>query len=90
MIQYLLQEDLWTFEDERHVFRLVFYGSGYVVCPGDANTWHLNIERYFKTIAYTSECNIDWDYTYIISRGPPIERGIEVRVDPWLYKKLKS
>jgi len=49
----------------------------------------VQMERYLKQIAYTSEKGIDWWCEQVAERvGDRIFRGIILKMDDWLYNKL--
>ena len=51
----------------------------------------VQMERFLKQIAYTSEKGIDWWCTQVAERvGNKVIRGIIFKLDPWLYEKLMS
>ena len=57
--------------------------------PGDPILMEVQMERYLKQIAYTSERGIDFWIEQVAERvGDRIYRGVIFRVDDWLFKKL--
>ncbi len=57
--------------------------------PGDPILMEVQMERYLKQVAYTSERGIDFWIEQVAERvGDRIYRGIIFRVDDWLFKKL--
>ena len=91
MLKHFLDAKRWTFEDGKHACRLLFHGDVYVICPGDVQKWHQEVEQFFKQHAYTSELGIDWWYEPVAIRHRGITRGMIFKVDEWLYEKvLKS
>jgi len=71
--------------------QLIYEGNGYCVFPGDPYLMEVQMERFLKQIAYTSEKNIDWWCEQIAERvGERVIRGIIFKVDDWLYKKMMS
>lgn len=87
MLQQFRDKDRWTYEDGKHVCKLLYHGMDYVVTPGDVKKWHKDVEKYLKQHAYTSEMGIDWWYEPIASRHKGITRGMIFKMDEWLYKK---
>ena len=79
--------DRWSFQNGRHVCRLLFHGEHYAVCPGRVSAWHRDVERFFKHHAYTSEVDIDWNYEHVAVRHNGITRGMIFQVDDWLFQK---
>ena len=91
MLAHFKDIDRWTFEDGKYVCRLLFHGDAYVICPGDVNYWHNDVEHFFKQKAYTSEIGIDWWYEPVAIRHRGITRGMIFKVDEWLFNQsLKS
>ena len=88
MIRQFLDKDRWSYEDGKHVCRLVYYGKDYVITPGRVDEWHKEVESFFKKKAYTSEVGIDWWYESVAIRFDGITRGMVFKVDDWLYKKI--
>jgi len=88
MLKHFLDNNRWTFKDGKYVCNLLFHGETYVICPGNVNHWHLEVEQYLKHIAYTSEPGIDWWYEPVAIRHRGITRGMIFKVDEWLYTKV--
>lgn len=88
MIEYIIDRDRWTFENGKYVCKLLFHGDVYVICPGNVNYWHIEVERFFKQKAYTSEIGIDWWYEPVSKRHKGITRGMIFKLDKWLYEKI--
>jgi hypothetical protein len=88
MLRLLLNRAGWKYNGLRFTKKVVFTGNMFCVCPGRVNTWHQDIEAFFKRKAYTSELGIDWSYEYITKRSfYRIHRGIYVEVDEWLFQQ---
>lgn len=87
MLAYFKDSNRWTFEDGKYACRLLFHGDFYVICPGDVQKWHNEVEHFFKQHAYTSELGIDWWYEPVAIRHRGITRGMIFKVDEWVYKK---
>ena len=88
MLKHFLDKDRWSYEDGKYICKLLFHGDAYVFCPGNVRYWHDDVERFFKQIAYTSELGIDWWYKPVAIRSGGVTRGMILKVDEWLYKKL--
>ena len=73
------------------VKQLIYEGDGICVFPGDPILMEVQMERYLKQVAYTSEKGIDWWCEQVAERvGDRIYRGIIFKMDTWLYEKLIS
>ena len=88
MIKQFIDKDKWSYEDGKHVCRILYHGTDFVVTPGDINTWHNEVEAYLKKKAYTSEMGIDWWYESVAIRFDGITRGMIFKVDKWLYERI--
>lgn len=75
----------------RKVIEIIYSGKNYCVFPGCPYSIGNDYEKFFKSIAYTSERGIDWDVEQIAERvGDLIIRGVKIHVDRWLYEKYVS
>tara|TARA_Y100000992_G_scaffold274251_1_gene216982 strand:+ start:268 stop:495 length:228 start_codon:yes stop_codon:yes gene_type:complete len=73
------------------VKELIYEGEGYCVFPGDPYLMEVQMERFLKQIAYTSERGIDWWCEQVAERvGDRVIRGIIFKMDDWLYQKMIS
>lgn len=88
MISLFQDKDRWSYEDGKHVCKILFHGMDYVVTPGNIHTWHKEIEKFLKKKAYTSELGIDWWYDHVSKRHKGITRGMIIKLDKWLYEKI--
>ena len=88
MIKQFLDKDKWSFENGKHVCRVLYHGENYVVTPGRVETWHKEVESFMKKKAYTSEVDIDWWYEPVAIRFDGITRGMIFKVDKWLYERI--
>jgi hypothetical protein len=69
----------------------VYEGEGICIFPGDPFLMEVQMERYLKQIAFTSERGIDWWCEQVVERvGDSIYRGIIFKIDDWLYKKMMT
>ena len=51
----------------------------------------VQMERYLKQIAYTSERGIDWWCEQVAERaGDRIFRGVIFKIDDWLFMKMMA
>ena len=48
MIKHFKDKDRWSYDDGKFVCKLLYHGTYFVVTPGDINTWHKDVEAYFK------------------------------------------
>ena len=68
---------------------LIYEGEGYCVFPGDPYLMEVQMERFLKQIAYTSEKGIDYWIEQVAERvGDRVIRGIIFKMDDWLYQKM--
>ena len=69
----------------------MYEGKGLCCFPGDPYLMEVQMERFLKQIAYTSERGIDFWIEQVAERvGDRIYRGIIFKLDPWLYRKMMS
>ena len=69
----------------------MYDGKGICIFPGDPYLMEVQMERFLKQIAYTSERGIDFWIEHVAERvGDRIYRGVIFKLDDWLYKKLIS
>ena len=69
----------------------MYEGRGLCIFPGDTFLMEVQMERFLKQIAYTSERGIDYWIEQVAERvGNRIFRGIIFKMDDWLYKKMMS
>ncbi len=79
----------WSINRGRWTKEFVYSGKGICIFPGDPYLMEVQMERYLKQIAYTSEKGIDWWCEQVAERvGDRIFRGIILKMDDWLYNKL--
>ena len=79
----------WSIKNGTWVKELIYEGEFYCVFPGDPWLMEVQMERFLKQIAYTSEKGIDWWCTQVAERvGNKVIRGIIFKMEDWLYKKL--
>ena len=79
----------WSRKNGTWVKELIYEGDGICIFPGDPYLMEVQMERYLKQIAYTSEKGIDWWCEQVAERvGDRIFRGIILKMDDWLYNKL--
>ena len=79
----------WSIKNGTWTKQLVYEGDGICIFPGDPYLMEVQMERYLKQIAYTSEKGIDWWCEQVAERvGDRIFRGIILKMDDWLYNKL--
>ena len=81
----------WSIRNGKWVKELIYEGEGYCVFPGDPYLMEVQMERFLKQIAYTSERGIDWWCEQVAERvGDRVIRGIIFKMDDWLYQKMIS
>lgn len=81
----------WSIRNEKWVKELIYEGDAYCIFPGDPYLMEVQMERFLKQIAYTSERGIDFWIEQVAERvGDRIYRGVIFELDDWLYKKLIS
>lgn len=81
----------WSIRNEKWVKELIYEGEGLCIFPGDPYLFEVQMERFLKQIAYTSERGIDYWIEQVAERvGSRIYRGVIFKLDDWLYKKLIS
>ena len=86
-----LNSTSWSIKNGRWVKEFIFEGDGYCIFPGDPFLMEVQMERFLKQIAYTSERGIDYWIEQVAERvGNRIYRGIIFKMDDWLYQKMMS
>jgi hypothetical protein len=81
----------WRKKNERWTKQIVYEGDGICIFPGDPYLMEVQLERYLKQIAYTSERGIDFWIEQVAERvGDRIFRGVIFKLDPWLYDKMMT
>ena len=81
----------WSIKSEKWTKQIVYEGKGLCFFPGDPYLMEVQMERFLKQIAYTSERGIDFWIEQVAERvGDRIYRGIIFKLDDWLYKKMMS
>ena len=69
----------------------MYEGEGICIFPGDPYLMEVQMERFLKQIAYTSERGIDFWIEQVAERvGDRIYRGVIFKLDDWLYQKMIS
>jgi hypothetical protein len=79
----------WSIRNGKWQKQIVYEGDGLCIFPGDPYLMEVQMERFLKQLAYTSEKGIDWWCEQVAERvGDRIFRGIILKMDDWLYNKL--
>ena len=81
----------WSIKNDKWVKELIYEGDGICVFPGDPILMEVQMERFLKQIAYTSERGIDFWIEQVAERvGDRIYRGIIFKLDNWIFQKMMS